>query len=137
MSSVQDESFSVIYTTTPPTGDQVPPPRVQHPMQGYEMDESYPLHTEMKRALSSRASGDDDVALFEKYQFLSPGTYSTYAQIFDFAAKCGPPGIFMGVSVSIVLFLILYVGVTAVAGLEVSYYAFSKEMGPSAQKKQQ
>lgn len=46
-------------------------------------------------------------------------------------------GIFMGVSVSIVLFLILYVGVTAVAGLEVSYYAFSKEMGPAAQKKQQ
>lgn len=43
----------------------------------------------------------------------------------------------MGLSVSIVLFLILYVGVTAVAGLEVSYFAFSKEMGPTAQKKQQ
>lgn len=48
-----------------------------------------------------------------------------------------PLGIFMGLSVSIVLFLILYVGVTAVAGLEVSYFAFSKEMGPTAQKKQQ
>lgn len=43
----------------------------------------------------------------------------------------------MGVSVSIVLFLILYVGISAVAGLEVSYFAFSKEMGPAAQKKQQ
>ncbi|GME64561.1 hypothetical protein GTA08_BOTSDO02796 [Neofusicoccum parvum] len=118
MSSVQEKSFSVIYTTTPPTVDQIPPPKQQHPIQGYEMDETFPLHTEMKRALSSRAEGDEDVALFEKYQFLSPG-------------------IFMGVSVSIVLFLILYVGVTAVAGLEVSYYAFSKEMGPAAQKKQQ
>ncbi|KAF4309372.1 hypothetical protein GTA08_BOTSDO12500 [Botryosphaeria dothidea] len=118
MSTVQEKSYTVIYTTTPPAVDQIPPPKQQHPVQGYEMDETFPLHTEMKRALSSRAKDDDDVALFEKYQFLSPG-------------------IFMGVSVSLVLFLILYVGVSAVAGLEVSYFAFSKEMGPSAQKKQQ
>ncbi|KAK0642306.1 Protein BIG1 [Lasiodiplodia hormozganensis] len=118
MSSVQEKSYTVIYTTTPPVVNQIPPPKQQHPVQGYEMDDTFPLHTEMKRALSGRAKTGDDVALFEKYQFLSPG-------------------IFMGLSVSIVLFLILYVGVTAVAGLEVSYFAFSKEMGPTAQKKQQ
>ncbi|KAH7062089.1 BIG/ATPase V1 complex, subunit S1 [Macrophomina phaseolina] len=118
MSSVQEKSYTVIYTTTPPAIDQIPPPRQRHPVQGYEMDETFPLHTEMKRALSSRTRDAADVALFEKYQFLSPG-------------------IFMGVSVSIVLFLILYVGISAVAGLEVSYFAFSKEMGPAAQKKQQ
>ena len=40
----------------------------------------------------------------------------------------------MGLSVSVLLFLILYVGVSAIAGLEVSYMAFSKEMGPKAQQ---
>lgn len=45
-------------------------------------------------------------------------------------------GIFMGLTVSLLLFSILYVGVSAIAGLEVSYGAFSKENGPQAQKKQ-
>jgi hypothetical protein len=43
----------------------------------------------------------------------------------------------MGISVSLSLLLILYVGISAIAGLEVSYFAFSKEMGPAAQRKQQ
>ena len=43
----------------------------------------------------------------------------------------------MGLSVSLLLFIILYVGVSAIAGLEVSYMAFSKEMGPQAQKPKQ
>jgi hypothetical protein len=42
----------------------------------------------------------------------------------------------MGIVVSILLFSILYVGISAISGLEVSYMAFSKEMGPAAQKKQ-
>lgn len=43
----------------------------------------------------------------------------------------------MGLVVFLLLFVILYVGITAIAGLEVSYMSFSKEMGPNAQKKQQ
>lgn len=43
----------------------------------------------------------------------------------------------MGLFVGILLLSILYVGISAIAGLEVSYMAFSKEMGPQAQKKQQ
>jgi len=43
----------------------------------------------------------------------------------------------MGLTVSLLLLLILYVGVSAISGLEVSYMAFSKEMNPSSQKKQQ
>lgn len=73
MSSIQEKSYTVIYTTTPPVANQIPPPKQQHPVQGYEMDDTFPLHTEMKRALSDRAKTGDDVALFEKYQFLSPG----------------------------------------------------------------
>ncbi|KAF2084132.1 BIG1-domain-containing protein [Saccharata proteae CBS 121410] len=117
LSSLQNKSYTVIYTGTPPSGQHMAP-GIQHPVQGYEMDEPFPssLHTDLKRDVSSHSNVDsDEVALFEKYQFLSPG-------------------IFMSLFVSLILFLILYVGVTALAGLEVSYFAFSKEMGPAAQK---
>lgn len=41
----------------------------------------------------------------------------------------------MGLAVSLLLVCILWVGVSAIAGLEVSYKAFDKEMGPQAQNK--
>jgi hypothetical protein len=41
----------------------------------------------------------------------------------------------MGLTVSLLLVVILWIGVSAIAGLEVSYMAFSKEMGPQAQNK--
>lgn len=43
----------------------------------------------------------------------------------------------MGIIVAIVLLSILGAGIRGLAGLEVSYGAFDKEMGPAAQKKQQ
>lgn len=43
----------------------------------------------------------------------------------------------MGLFVSFILLMILYVGIKAIAGLDVSYMAFSKEMGPQQQKKLQ
>ena len=43
----------------------------------------------------------------------------------------------MGLVVGLLLFSILYVGISAVSSLQVSYAAFDKEMGPAAQKKQQ
>ena len=46
-------------------------------------------------------------------------------------------GIFMGLVVSVILLSVLYVGISGIAGLQVSYAAFDKEMGPTAQKKQQ
>ncbi|KAK0895797.1 hypothetical protein LTS16_019038 [Friedmanniomyces endolithicus] len=92
----------------------------------YEMDEPYPtLHTDLKRdtrtyhvrqANSSAENPQRHLPLFEKYKVLSPA-------------------LFMGLTVSLILFSILYVGVSAIAGLEVSYAAFSKEMGPQAQNK--
>lgn len=42
----------------------------------------------------------------------------------------------MGLLATFLLSSILYIGVTAIAGLEVTYGAFSKEMGPAGQKKQ-
>ncbi|KAK5721443.1 hypothetical protein LTR17_014563 [Elasticomyces elasticus] len=93
----------------------------------YEMDEPYPtLHTDLKRdtrtyhvqraSNSTTSNPQSGLPLFEKYQFLSPA-------------------LFMGLTVSLILFFILYVGVSAIAGLEVSYAAFSKEMGPQGQNK--
>lgn len=46
-------------------------------------------------------------------------------------------GLFMGLVVGLLLFSILYVGISAVSSIQVSYAAFDKEMGPAAQKKQQ
>lgn len=43
----------------------------------------------------------------------------------------------MGLTTALLLGVILYVGITAIAGLEVSYAAFSKEMGPQAQRSKQ
>ncbi|EON69185.1 hypothetical protein W97_08543 [Coniosporium apollinis CBS 100218] len=120
MIAAAGERFTVIYTTTPPSSEQLA--ATQHKSQVvYEMDESYPeaYHMDLKRDVSSHADNNtaSKLPLFEKYQFLSSG-------------------IFMGLSVSLLLFMILYVAVSAVSSLEVSYYAFSKEMGPAAQKKQ-
>ena len=64
-----------------------------------------------RRATKGKKTG----GLFERYQYLSPG-------------------LFMGISATIPLFLILYFGLSSLASLEVSYFAFSKEMGPTAQR---
>jgi len=81
---------------------------------------------DLKRDLSVHARASNSTAdealvqgpLFEKYQFLTPA-------------------LFMGLMVGLLLFLILYVAISGVAGLQVSYAAFDKEMGPAAQKKAQ
>lgn len=42
----------------------------------------------------------------------------------------------MGILITIPLLMILYVAISGVSSLQVSYAAFDKEMGPAAQKKQ-
>jgi hypothetical protein len=42
----------------------------------------------------------------------------------------------MGGLVVLILFFVGYIGFSALNSLQVSYFAFSKEMGPAAQKKQ-
>ncbi|KAF2842785.1 BIG1-domain-containing protein [Patellaria atrata CBS 101060] len=116
VNDLKSNKFTVIYTTTPPSEEQFVPPSIQ-----YEMDDPYPSapHMELKRAYSTyNNQTSSNLPLFEKYQFLSPG-------------------IFMTGTVSLALLMILYVGISAISSLEVSYFAFSKEMGPAAQRKQQ
>ena len=104
-----------------------------HLLYNYDSDDTLaaaaPLHEGFKRDLSSQGgdlsrrapknneTDEDDRGLFETYNFLSPG-------------------LFMGLIATFLLGSILYVALSAISSLEVSYGAFSKEMGPAAQKKQ-
>lgn len=119
LSGLDDQKYIIIYTTTPVL--EHPENTPHHELHLYEMDDPFPsaLHTDLKRDVEAHASNiTKNMPLFETYQYFNPA-------------------IFMGILVAILLFSILYVGVSAVASLQVSYFAFSKEMGPAAQKKQQ
>ncbi|RAL60929.1 hypothetical protein DID88_010027 [Monilinia fructigena] len=111
--------YTVIYTTTPirfVLEQDVPESAI------YQAEFDATAHIDLKRDFRVRADNSikapDRRPLFEKYQYFTPG-------------------IFMGLVVGILLLSILYVGLNAVSSLQVSYGAFDKEMGPSAQKKQQ
>jgi len=108
----------------------------------YEMDEPYPsaMHQGLKRDIkyeplkSGNHSMQAGLPLFEKYQFLSPGKLlENHAE--EPFTNSTRTGIFMGLTISLLLFVMLWIAVSAIAGLEVSYMAFSKEMGPAAQNK--
>lgn len=112
------EDYTVIYATRPLDLE------VSHEFSNehvYQMEDPFrgAVQMELKRDVtySPRADSTKQGGLFEKYQYFSPG-------------------LFMAFSAMVPLILILGVGLKAIAGLEVSYFAFSKEMGPTAQKKQ-
>ncbi|KAJ4145719.1 hypothetical protein LMH87_004556 [Akanthomyces muscarius] len=101
------ESFTILFYAT-------------RPEPAYEAQFDEAVHQDLRRAThdSDAVFETDNRPLFEKYQFFTPG-------------------IFMGLITTIVLFSILGVGIKGLGSLQVSYGAFEKEMGPSAQKKQQ
>ncbi|KAJ8059315.1 hypothetical protein OCU04_012276 [Sclerotinia nivalis] len=111
--------YTVIYTTTPV--DSVLSQK-EPELDVYEAVFDASAHFDLKRDFRIRADNStdspDNRPLFEKYQYFTPG-------------------IFMGLVVGLLLLSILSVGLNAVSSLQVSYGAFDKEMGPSAQKKQQ
>ncbi|KAL6708682.1 hypothetical protein ACN47E_002378 [Coniothyrium glycines] len=113
--------YTVIYITTPQTESQASARLQDQQHAVYDMESSYPesVQMELRRDLSSTAKRANSTqgGLFERYQYFTPG-------------------LFMGFAAIIPLFLILLVGIRALTSLEVSYFAFSKEMGPNAQKKQ-
>ncbi|KFY15470.1 hypothetical protein V492_01968 [Pseudogymnoascus sp. VKM F-4246] len=125
VAQLKGRSYAVLFATTP-ANSKAPASVVQHSasdVPNYESEFQEPLHAEIKRHTSVMRRAEDPKPvdrrpLFEKYQFFTPG-------------------IFMGLMVTILLVAILSVGVRALAGLEVSYAAFEKEMGPAAQKKVQ
>lgn len=118
------QDYTVIYVTSPPTEAQAKAQLEAEQQHQYEMENAFGdnMQMELKRDTTAhykRAnSTSNEGGLFERYQYFTPG-------------------LFMGFAAVIPLFLILLVGVRALTSLEVSYFAFSKEMGPNAQKKQQ
>lgn len=110
--------YTFIYTTTP--ADIVID---AHKPVTYDPEFMEAFHMDLKRDYyasrrENETNSTDFRPLFEKYEYFNPG-------------------LFMGLSVSLLLLAILSVGISAVSSLEVSYGAFDKEMGPAAQKKQQ
>lgn len=118
--AAKSREYTVIYVTSPPTESQANA-QLQREQYTYDMSNSYPdaVQMELKRDLSAhtKRANSTEGGLFERYQYFTPG-------------------LFMGFAAIIPLFLILLVGVRALTSLEVSYYAFSKEMGPNVQKRQ-
>ncbi|KAK2755498.1 hypothetical protein FQN54_006435 [Arachnomyces sp. PD_36] len=117
---IPSSHYTVIYTTTP--RQSVESDETESFI--YEMDADIgrdPIHIDLKRDMSAHSRQNEEssnLPLFEVYQFLSPG-------------------VFMGLLAAFFFFSILYVGISAIGSLEVSYAAFDKEMGPTVSKKQQ
>jgi hypothetical protein len=121
VTATEPKDFTVIYITSP-IAESVAKAQLHEDSPPYEMEDAFGNldQLELKRDLSShvkRANATSEGGLFERYQYFTPG-------------------IFMGMAAAIPLFLILLVGIRALTSLEVSYFAFSKEMGPNAQKQQ-
>jgi len=79
-------------------------------------NESFTAAVVKREEAKNRTVGEG--GLFHRYQFFTPA-------------------IFMGYIAFVVMIAILYIGLTMIGGIEVSYAAFEKEAGPAAQKKQQ
>jgi hypothetical protein len=134
------QNYTVLYTTTPPAKahDQPISEASKYEM---EMPLEEVLHLDLKRDVDFRPRQPSsnqtivDGPLFEKYQFLSPGKlpFRHFLILADWVFA----GIFMGFFVGILLLSILYVAISGVAGMQVSYAAFEKESGQSAQKRSQ
>jgi hypothetical protein len=139
MAQLPSQNYTVLYTTTPSIKTRErPSPEASK----YEMETPLEevMHLDLKRDVGFRprqSSSNQTVVdgpLFEKYQFLSPGELTVPSSSFQ---KADYVGLFMGFLVGIILLLILYVAVSGVAGMQVTYAAFDKESGASAQKKSQ
>ncbi|KIV94364.1 hypothetical protein PV10_02137 [Exophiala mesophila] len=121
------ESYTVLYTTTPSCKKSTQ--AASHlESTSYEMDSTLQeaIHLDLKRDLgdlvsdASKAENQTliDGPLFDRYQFFTPG-------------------IFMGLLAGFFLLSILYVAISAISSLQVTYAAFDKETGALAGKKTQ
>lgn len=118
-----DADYTLIYATTSVHAQENSSPASESQEYQAELPLADVMHSgELRRSLAKRKDGLTsnqtvvDGPLFDKYQFLSPG-------------------IFMGLFVGFILISILYVGISALSSLQVTYGAFDKEQGQSSSKK--
>ncbi|KAK5195868.1 hypothetical protein LTR92_004809 [Exophiala xenobiotica] len=118
------QNYTVLYMTTWAVDNGVTAQQAEPTDYDMKSQIQESMHIDLKRDLGLRAENKTenqtmiDGPLFDKYQFFTPG-------------------IFMGFLVGFLLLSILYVGVSALASLQVTYAAFDKDMGQLASKKQQ
>ncbi|KAL4935711.1 hypothetical protein BDV06DRAFT_121134 [Aspergillus oleicola] len=108
--------YTILYTTTPREWETSDSPTYKSPNDPYQD----PVHQDLKRDYTSHARRDETTnsSLFDEYQYFTPG-------------------IFMGLIAAFVFLLILYIGLSALMSLQVSYAAFEKDSSSTVQKKQQ
>lgn len=136
---IPSKKYSLIYATSPKELQKIEEESLSYSFEDSVFQESF--HSEFKRDFSDYAQAEDDPkdsSLFRKYQFLTAGTHLTLwpweVQWADFVI-----GIFMGGIALFVFLTILYIAISALLSLKVSYAAFEKDTAPGsqAQKKQQ
>ncbi|RDW60433.1 Ac45/VOA1 transmembrane domain-containing protein [Aspergillus mulundensis] len=110
------EKYTILYLTTPREFEDSDPPVYKSPGDQYQDT----IHMDLKRDYSShsRRDGTTNNSIFHEYQYFTPG-------------------IFMGLIATFFFIAILYVGLSALMSLQVSYAAFEKDTSSSVQKKQQ
>lgn len=146
ISAMRAQDYTLIYYSTPSTSHQ-------DDAGEYIMDDdvvAHQLNAELKRDLSADGSGSSfhvaagnntlvDGPLFDRYQFTTPGKPP-----YPLIVSTGPflewetndaAGLFMGFFAAIVLLSLLWVGLTGLSSLQVTYGAFEKEQGQLAGKK--
>ncbi|KAL4908136.1 hypothetical protein BDW74DRAFT_97497 [Aspergillus multicolor] len=113
---LQSEKYTMLYLTTPREFEDSDPPIYQSPSDQYQDT----IHMDLKRDFSSHPRRDDATnnSIFDEYQYFTPG-------------------IFMGLIATFFFVAILYVGLSALMSLQVSYAAFEKDTSSTVQKKQQ
>ncbi|KAB8238636.1 BIG/ATPase V1 complex, subunit S1 [Aspergillus alliaceus] len=111
------KKYTILYVTSPREFEDSESGIYQSDADQYQD----PVHMDLKRdymAHGRRAEPASNKSLFQTYQYLTPG-------------------LFMGLIATFIFIIILYVGFSALASLEVPYAAFEKDTYASVQKKQQ
>ncbi|KAL4974189.1 BIG/ATPase V1 complex, subunit S1 [Aspergillus desertorum] len=110
------KKYTILYLTTPREFEETDPPVYKSLNDPYQDA----MHMDLKRDYSahSRRYNTTNKSLFDEYQYFTPG-------------------LFMGSIAAFFFIAILYVGLSALMSLQVSYAAFEKDSSSTVQKKQQ
>ncbi|KAL4751437.1 hypothetical protein BDW72DRAFT_173783 [Aspergillus terricola var. indicus] len=108
--------YTILYLTTPREFEETESPVYTSSNDPYQEA----MHMDLKRDYSAHSRRDDskNSSLFDEYQYFTPGLFMALIAAFFFIA-------------------ILYVGLSALMSLQVSYAAFEKDTSSTVQKKQQ
>ncbi|KAL4788233.1 BIG/ATPase V1 complex, subunit S1 [Aspergillus varians] len=116
VSRLPSKKYTILYATTPREFEETDSPVYKSANDPYQDS----MHVDLKRDFSAHSRRDNTTknSLFDEYQYFTPG-------------------IFMGLIAVFFFISILYIGLSALMSLQVSYAAFEKDTSSTVQKKQQ